>query len=121
MRVQAISKIMHVFILPSRRPQGTKWLPSEPWRFVYLNAAAAERGVPIEAGDPGDLEAVCAPVLDADFRWWGGKGYRKQRHTHSAIINHRRPSGPTDTLTPSLFPFLKIRKIKHKFERGWLC
>lgn len=39
--------------------QGTKRaLPSESWRFVYLNVADAERGVAIEARDPGDQDTV---------------------------------------------------------------
>lgn len=59
---------------------------------------------------------MCTPVVNADFIWWGGEGYIKNKDTHTnTIIIHRRPSDHTDTVVPGPFPFLKTRKIKHKF------
>lgn len=56
---------------------------SVPCMSVYLDAATAEWGVAIKAGDPGDEDAMCAPVVDADISWRGGKCYVKHKDTQT--------------------------------------
>lgn len=69
-------------------------LCSVPCMSVYLDAATAEWGVAVKAGDPGDEDAMCAPVVDADISWRGGKCYVKHKDTHRHVRNLRRPQRP---------------------------
>lgn len=68
--------------VPSRRSKKRSGRPTGHQRVTslctpeacYLNVATAERGVPIEARDPGDQDAVRAAAVDADLRRRGREG-----------------------------------------------
>lgn len=85
--------------LGRKKSQGEHRVPkpplcSVPCMSVYLYAATAEWGVAVKAGDPGDEDAMCAPVVDADISWRGGKYYVKHKDTHRHVRNLRRPQRP---------------------------